>query len=424
MRIKRGASPDRKWPSQCVYYEFHDGVKYNYYFRNKVTAAIHEFERNTCLRFFRRQYGPRIQFTNLGSVCNSELGYQGNVQPINLPSGCQQRGIILHEIGHAIGFWHEQSRSDRDKYITIHWNNIKENRRDQFERRHDVNYQGETYDYQSIMHYGRNYFSKDPNRLDTITVRGDSQVSIGQRSNLSPSDIRQIKKMYKCPSPRYPGILKVEVLNARDLPDTDGWFNNPDPYVSVHAVDQHNTRAKQDTAKIKGTRNPTWNQELDFGESRNGWRFIEISVWDEDWGRDDKLVRTQTFWVTPGSHDCITYCVSTTRCVSFGYSLKVDGNECIPNPCFRGTCRDRFLDYSCNCPPNYVGKNCQFFLLHDRGYQIGSLTRPRFYDSEYQIESEPRFYDRQPELHVSEASFLNNNLPLRRTEGRPIMGKK
>jgi len=68
----------------------------------------------------------------------------------------QMEGVITHELGHVLGLYHEQSRYDRDNFVTINWDKIPEMSRRNFELlAEDVmsNY-GVPYDYKSIMHYG------------------------------------------------------------------------------------------------------------------------------------------------------------------------------------------------------------------------------------------------------------------------------
>lgn len=53
---------------------------------------------------------------------------------MSIGPGCEYMGTIIHEIGHAVGFWHEQSRLDRDQYIRIQKENIQTNAMDQFSK--------------------------------------------------------------------------------------------------------------------------------------------------------------------------------------------------------------------------------------------------------------------------------------------------
>ena len=68
-----------------------------------------------------------------------------------------QKRIIIHELGHAIGFYHEQSRPDRDQYVNIYLNNVRADKRSNF-RKYNwnvINSFGVPYDYYSVMHYSR-----------------------------------------------------------------------------------------------------------------------------------------------------------------------------------------------------------------------------------------------------------------------------
>merc|ERR1719410_2820950 len=87
-----------------------------------------------------------------GQGCNSYVGMIGGAQVLNLDNGCWHRGTILHEFIHAFGFFHEQSRPDRDQYVEILWGNIKKDKQSNYNIKHGNTY-GMPYDHKSLMHY-------------------------------------------------------------------------------------------------------------------------------------------------------------------------------------------------------------------------------------------------------------------------------
>lgn len=82
---------------------------------------------------------------------------------MDLGSGCLTVGTIMHEMIHALGFDHEQSRPDRDDYVTIQYNNIQPGAEPNFEKLSSRQYStfGVPYDQLSIMHYEGYDFSKN-----------------------------------------------------------------------------------------------------------------------------------------------------------------------------------------------------------------------------------------------------------------------
>ncbi len=186
------ATASNLWPDNTVSYT----VDANLPNPSRVHNAIDDWEADTNVRFqLRTTESDYVTFRPKEGGCSSHVGRIGGQQFINLADGCST-GSTRHEIGHAVGLFHEQSRSDRDETIEIHWENIQQGKEHNFETWVDRGYAGfdlGPHDIGSIMHYGSNAFSD--NGEPTITLK-NGEIYSTQRSALSNGDIAGIDYLY------------------------------------------------------------------------------------------------------------------------------------------------------------------------------------------------------------------------------------
>src|SRR5690606_27249705 len=130
--------------------------------------------------------------SNQDSGCWSELGRVRGAQTIQIDPGCS-RGSVVHEILHAAGFMHEQSRSDRDEYVTIMWDEIAAGQAQNFAQRPQLLQDIGAYDYDSILHYSTHSFSR---RGNPTVVPKVANARIGNRAGLSALDRAAIEQVY------------------------------------------------------------------------------------------------------------------------------------------------------------------------------------------------------------------------------------
>jgi len=188
--FRNQASSGRRWPNGIVPYRISDSRLNNY----NISKALSEFQSKLgdCIKFEPYKSGDTA-YVNVvyESGCFSSVGRTGGVQKLSLGSGCGSTRTIHHEFMHAIGFWHEQSRSDREMHLTIHWGNIKSDRCHNFQTSGSL--PPFAYDLKSVMHYSSGSFSC--NGKATLTKKDGSSIS---SSSVSSLDISKIRNFYGC----------------------------------------------------------------------------------------------------------------------------------------------------------------------------------------------------------------------------------
>ena len=200
------SSPEQLWPEPVIPYTIDPALLH----QDFVADAIAHWEKHTPLRFVTRQDEEDYITFRPSTSSRSYAGRKSGQQFIEL-APLFSPGTVIHEIGHALGLWHEQSREDRDDYVTINWENIIPGCEHNFTQRIADGDDVGTYDYDSIMHYPSFAFST--NNLDTITA--PPGVTIGQRNRLSLGDIEGISGLYG------EGVFYVGNRSSRALHERD-----------------------------------------------------------------------------------------------------------------------------------------------------------------------------------------------------------
>jgi len=200
-----------KWPNGIIPYDISAITNAND--RKTITDAMNTLmyavgtpiagsnQRNACIFFRPRQSTDKTYFKiQYGNGCSAHVGQVTSQQATMTlqQNGCFYSRTIQHELMHVIGFFHEQSRPDRDEFLQINLANVQSSMTHNFNKYawgSTVFQQGSAYDYGSIMHYETTAFSM--NGKPTMVPRKAGAV-IGKAEVLSGTDIAEVRHFYGC----------------------------------------------------------------------------------------------------------------------------------------------------------------------------------------------------------------------------------
>lgn len=186
----------KKWTSNTVYYTYDASIDATK--KAAIVAGINYLASRTCLKFVESATATnRLRFIN-GAGCYSNIGMIGGVQDVSIGNGCEVIGTVVHEIMHALGVFHFQSRYDRDSYVAIDMTYVPADRQNNFVKytsAQTVNYT--PYEYGSTMHYSANSFVSQSGAISVWPSDQDYIFTMGNRI-VSFYDIKLVNTHYAC----------------------------------------------------------------------------------------------------------------------------------------------------------------------------------------------------------------------------------
>lgn len=165
----------RKFKKACQKWSKGSGVKCVNYNKQKDYLYLTSFSDQSC-------------YSQVGT------GRNGGVRRMNIGVGCWTAFHLVHELGHAFGLMHEHQRPDRDKYITVLWDNIEPANSFNYEKFKSFK-RGTQYDFKSVMHYPKYAFAKKGKVAFIVKDKFKNKV-IKIRKSPSKKDYRIMRKIY------------------------------------------------------------------------------------------------------------------------------------------------------------------------------------------------------------------------------------
>jgi astacin len=234
-------SGDRfRWPGGVVAYRIDPALPSP----SRVTDAMRSWASAAPLQFVEQTSEANFITFRRSTGCSSTLGMRGGEQFVNLADECSIANTV-HEIGHALGLLHTQSRADRDRFLRLLPSNIIKSGRDQFLLELAGSNESGPYDYGSVMHYLLTAFSS--NGLPVMETV-PSGIPVRAILDPSPGDIVAIRSAYGFPDEgvtvsTHPPGLKVFVDDVEIVaPQRFSWA----------AGERHRIRAAEGTQSLEG----------------------------------------------------------------------------------------------------------------------------------------------------------------------------
>ncbi|XP_056620781.1 meprin A subunit beta, partial [Triplophysa dalaica] len=186
-----------RWPATVPYF-LDKSLEINA--KGVILKAFEQYRLKTCIDFMEWSGEPNYISVYKGNGCYSLVGNQQvGKQELSIGANCDRLGTVEHEFLHALGFWHEQSRYDRDDYVVIMWDQIEKGQAPNFEKRSDKvsTSLGVPYDYNSVLHYSKTLFKKGKEPT-IVTKIPEFMDVIGQQMEFSDSDVLKLNRLYNC----------------------------------------------------------------------------------------------------------------------------------------------------------------------------------------------------------------------------------